>query len=327
MEAWEGQGSVFLVTRSFELYQELERLNGDSMCRWLSASAPSADDDDDAKSTSTIQTDTTTPDLGTLCLRIPQFSYEKTKAGLPTCFLFGRDSARRKVDVCLGRKTKNSLSRVHFGLGLKNDHWAVRNLCDSDMEVNRDTLLTPGTPSYALWPGRVNIIRVADIELELYCRHPRDADTYMSDNSHLPLTRPLDNAESSSGTSLTTTGNLLPTCIPPRLADRLYILDEELPSRTPVKKILALDAWTCARYALKEYPSSGPQQDALNGRLALLRPLSVSRYRLFSHFSAFRSLFSLFSPVLHPSLCISLHCSRRTLPVYAPFPGLRDTTY
>jgi hypothetical protein len=60
LEAWDGEGSVFIVVRSFEVYQELERLNGRSMCRWLSTSASSDNEDqDDSKSTSTIQTDTT----------------------------------------------------------------------------------------------------------------------------------------------------------------------------------------------------------------------------------------------------------------------------
>ncbi|KAK4104759.1 hypothetical protein N658DRAFT_556570 [Parathielavia hyrcaniae] len=278
MEAWEGEGSVFVVTRSYELYRELERLNGQSMCRWLSASTSGVDDDDDAKSTSTVQTDATTPDIGVLCLRAPQFSYEKSKAGLPTCFLFGRHSARRRVDVCLGRKSKTSLSRVVFALGLKNDIWAVRNMCDMDTLVNHDTLISPGTPSYALWPGRPNFIRVADIELELYCRHPYDADTFMADDRHLPIEAPSLDGTESSATSLTTTGHARPTNIPPQLPDSLYVLDDQtLPSKTPVKKILAIDAWSFTYYVLKEYPSSKAHQDILNQRLALLCPLPLAR--------------------------------------------------
>ncbi|KAK4148494.1 hypothetical protein C8A00DRAFT_38930 [Chaetomidium leptoderma] len=73
MEAWRDEGSsVFIVTRSFEVYQELEKLNSESTCRWLSVSAPS--ENDDAKSISTIQEDSTAPDIGVLCLGTPQFS-------------------------------------------------------------------------------------------------------------------------------------------------------------------------------------------------------------------------------------------------------------
>ena len=65
MEAWEGEGSVFIVARSFEIYQELKKLNDPSMCRWLAASAPRGGDEDggenrddgDAESISTVQTD------------------------------------------------------------------------------------------------------------------------------------------------------------------------------------------------------------------------------------------------------------------------------
>lgn len=69
LEAWDGEGSVFVVVRSFEIYQELQRLNGDSVCRWLSASPPSVDDSDDAHSISTITTDFPVPDIEILCLR------------------------------------------------------------------------------------------------------------------------------------------------------------------------------------------------------------------------------------------------------------------
>ena len=116
---------VFVVVRSFEIYQELQRLNGDSVCRWLSASPPSVDDSDDAHSISTIKTGSPVPDIGVLCLRSPRFSYEKTKAGLPTCFLFGRRSGPRKVDVYLGRNRQSEVSRVHFALGLKHGTWAI----------------------------------------------------------------------------------------------------------------------------------------------------------------------------------------------------------
>ncbi|KAG7288939.1 hypothetical protein NEMBOFW57_005299 [Staphylotrichum longicolle] len=196
MEAWEGEGSVFLVTRSFGVYEELAKLNGfpESMCRWLPASA-SVEDGDDAKSTSTVRTDAAAPDIGVICLRAPQFTYEKKKAGLPTCFLFGRQSPRRKVDVCLGRRTKTSLSRVHFALGLKNDTWAIRNLCDFDTIVNRDTVLAPGTPTYALWPGRLNTVEVADIELELYCRDSRDAATLDAIDKRVALLDPVPTRE------------------------------------------------------------------------------------------------------------------------------------
>jgi hypothetical protein len=82
MKVWEGEGSVFIVTRSFEIYQELERLNSASMCHWLSTSGPSDDGNDgDARSTSTIQAEDDASDIGVLCLQTPQFSYEKAKTG------------------------------------------------------------------------------------------------------------------------------------------------------------------------------------------------------------------------------------------------------
>ena len=289
MKAWEGKGSVFVVTKSLEIYQELLRLNDPSMCRWLSASTSCGDrdgrdgrdgidgeDDDDTKSTSTVQMDDAAPDIGVICLVTPQLSYEKAKAGLPTCFLFGRDSARRKIDVCLGRKNKTSLSRVHFALGLKNDTWAVQNMFGSGTLVNRDTMLNPDMPSYALWPGRVNHICAADIELDLYCRNSRDAATYLMDHRYPPVVPP-DSRTESSGTSLTTTGTVPLPNVPPELANRLYLLEEQvLPTRTAIKKFLAMDGWTCDRYVFKKYPSSMAQQDALNKRLTLLRPLPVS---------------------------------------------------
>jgi hypothetical protein len=292
MQAWEGEGSVFIVTRSFEIYQELKKLNDASMCRWLSPSCPRVGDEDgsedgergddgDAESISTVHTDPTAPDIGAICLRTPQFTYEKPKAGLPTCFLFGRDAVRRKIDVCLGRRTKSRLSRVHFALGLKNDTWAIRHLCEDVTLVNGDTKLVPGTPSYALWPGRVNTIRVADIELELYYRDSRDATTYWTDHRDLPLTRPQEDTNTeSSGTSLTTTtvgSGPIPN-IPLPLTDRFYILEEHtLSSRTAVKKFLAIHAWAFTHHVLKDYSRS--QLGSLNKRLRLLDPLPVSGSR------------------------------------------------
>jgi hypothetical protein len=38
-----------------------------------------------------------------------------------------------------------------------------------------------------------------------------------------------------------------------------------------VKKFLALDAWTCSMYVVKEYPHTPSQLDAIDKRLALLK--------------------------------------------------------
>jgi hypothetical protein len=276
LDAWDGGGSVFIVTRSFEVYQELARLNSPSLCRWLSASPPSKDDDD-VESIATVQTDDhALPDIGVIGLGAPRLSYEKSKAGLPVCFLFGRRSANPKVDVYLGRSTKSGMSRVHFALGLVNGNWAVRNLCRYETLVNGDTPLTRTTPSLALQPGRRNIIRVADLELELYCRDINVAASRLTDSASLPFLEHREGTDPSSS-SLTTTPDAGPTYIPPQLADRLYILKEQaLPSRTQVKKFLALDAWTYARYVVKGFSSSTSHLDALNKRLALLRSLPVS---------------------------------------------------
>jgi hypothetical protein len=275
LDAWDGEGTVFIVTRSFEVYQELERLNGHSLCRWLAASPPC--NDDDVESIATIQTDDDLPDIGVICLRAPRLSYEKSKAGLPVCFLFGRRSASPKVDAYLGRSTKSGMSRVHFALGLVNGHWAVRNLCRYETIVNRDTPLTYTTPSLALQPGRRNIIRVADLELELYCRDIDVAANHLMDSASLPLLEHQEGTDPSGTSSLTTTPDAGPTTIPPQLADRLYLLEEQtLPSRTQVRKFLAMDAWTLARYAVKDYSSSTLDLEALNKHLALLRPLPVS---------------------------------------------------
>ncbi|KAH6637034.1 hypothetical protein F5144DRAFT_547055 [Chaetomium tenue] len=119
--------------------------------------------------------------------------------------------------------------------------------------VNRDTMLGPDMPSYALWPGRVNHILVAGIELDLYCRNSRDAATYLMDHRYPPSVPP-DSRTESSGTSLTTTGTVSLPSVPPELANRLYLLRNR---------------------CYQPYPSSMTQQDALNKRLTLLRPLPV----------------------------------------------------
>lgn len=282
MEAWDGEGSVFVVVRSFEVYQELEKLNGSSICRWLSISAPFGDgedgnddddDEDEEKSTSTIQTNSAAPDIGVICLRAPQFSYEKNQAGLPTCFLFGRKAAKRRVDVFLGRGSKTSLSRIHFALGIKSDVWAVRNLCDFETVVNRDTSLGPGSPGFALRPDQGNVIQVADIVFEVYCREPRVAATYLADSS-FPPELPFDGTDPTGTSSMTTTGPAQGANIPRDLDPRRYIFQHErLESRTRVRKFRALDAWTCIRYAAKQYPRS--QEPALRKHLELLATIPV----------------------------------------------------
>lgn len=283
MEAWDGEGCVFIVVRSFEVYQELEKLNGGSMCRWLSTLAPSGngdgdddddeDEDEDAKSTSTIQTGSMAPGIGVICLRAPQFSYEKNQAGLPTCFLFGRKAAKRRVDVFLGRGSKTSLSRIHFALGIKSDVWAVRNLCDFETLVNRDTSLGPGSPGFALRPDQGNVIQVADIVFEIYCREPRVAATYLTDSS-FPPELPFNGTDPTGTSSMTTADPAQGTDIPQELDPRRYIFQHErLESRTRTRKFLALDAWTCIRYAAKQYPRS--QEPALRKHLELLAPVPV----------------------------------------------------
>jgi hypothetical protein len=302
-EVWDhGKACVFLVVKSFEVYQELERLNGTEMCRWLSPSscAPRGessgnggvndidididngddDEDDDAMSIATIQTDAACPSLGVIRLGVPRFLFEKKKAGLPACFLFGRKSAVRRVDVVLGAGSKTSLSRVHFALGLKNNTWAVRNMCDFETEVNKDIPLGPGTPGFALWPERGNLIHVADLEFELYCREPSLAASYLADNYSIPPpTLPFDGTVSSGASSRTTVGPPQDPDAPSQrlgtLDIRRYILEHEtLESRTGIWKFLALDAWTCARYVAKQYSPS--QEPAARRRLDLLSPLPVS---------------------------------------------------
>jgi hypothetical protein len=282
MQAWDGEGCIFIVVRSFEIYQELEKLNGTSMCRWLSTSALSGDgddgnddddEDDDAESTSTIKTDAAAPDIGVICLRTPQFSYEKNKAGLPTCFLFGRKAAKRRVDVFLGRGSKTSLSRIHFALGIKGDVWAVRNLCDFETVVNRDTSLGPGSPGFALRPDQGNAIQVADIAFEVYCREPRVAAMYLADSS-FPPELPFDGTDPTGTSSMTTADAAQGVDLQRDLDPRRYIFPHErLESRTRTRKFLALDAWTCIRYAAKQYPPS--HEPALRAHLELLAPIPV----------------------------------------------------
>jgi hypothetical protein len=84
-------------------------------------------------------------------------------------------------------------------------------------------------------------------------------------------------SSSASGTSLTTAGALQPDIVPPHQADQLYLLRERnIQSRTQVPTFLAMDPWTCSLYVLKEYPHSSLQKDAIDKRLALLKPLPVS---------------------------------------------------
>ncbi len=319
LDAWDHEGSVFLVVRSLEVYKELERLNGRSMCRWLSGTPPSNpsqqsqlsrrdndDDDDDTRSIVTVEADAAPPDVGVICLRAPRFSYEKSKAGLPSCFLFGRRSSQRNVDVHLGGNSKKLVSRVHFALGLKNGHWAIRNVGPLETHLNRDIPLKRGTPSVALRPGRCKIVQVADIELEFYCRDPRIAADYLSDTPSLPLEGPRESTDPSGTSTLTTTPGLQPTEVPQNPDERFYILDEQpLPSRTKVQKCLGLEAWTCARYAIKIYPSSPQQQDALARRLALLGQLPVSEEGepnpTFSFFPPFRLSLSISHFMRFPS--------------------------
>lgn len=291
LDAWDGEGSVFVVVRSYEVYKELERLNGgSSMCRWLSASPPSQatsqqphqedgddDYDDDARSVSTAVTDAASPDIGVIRLGAPRFSYEKAKAGLPACFLFGRRCSKRTADIHLGRSSKTSVSRFHFALGLKNGNWAVRHIGRFKTVVDTDTPLNRTTPSLALRPGRCHVIRVADIDLELYCRDIAVAATFLMDNTSLPLEHPRAGTDPSGTTSLTTAPGPPPTDVPAQLKDRLYVLEEQVfPGRTDVVKCLAMDGWTCARYVVKLYPYSSTQYDALRTRIALLDPLPVS---------------------------------------------------
>ena len=344
--AWYDQGSIFMVTRSFEVYQELERLNRGLMCCWISASTPTednvdsggeddnADDGDpddgddgeeDSKSVSTVRADPIAPDIGVICLHTPRFFYEKMKAGLPTCFLFGRQSAGRKVDVCLGRSSKIGLSRIHFAVGLKNGIWAVRHMCPTDITtVNGQIDLIPATPSCVLWPGRVNTIQVADIKLEIYCRDQHDTAPHLRDEDYyLPLVKPLDKTESS-GTSLTTVAGALPTHITPPMASRIYMLEERtLPSRTPVKKFLAMDAWTSALYTIKEYPFSKAQQDMLNSRLALLRSLPVSE-KLRSPRSPFLFPFPTPTPLPFPLPFSPSCCAHANMITQLDGPFIRD---
>ena len=299
--AWDGEGCVFLVFKRYEVFLELERLNGSSMCRWLPPLPPRRDsgngndqgndhandyygndnrnangDDDDARSTSTIRTDGAAPGVGAVCLGAPQFLYEKAAAGLPACFLFGRRAAVRRADVLLGRGSKDGVSRIHFALGLKRDTWAVCAMSGAKTTVNQYTTLVSGTPGFALVPGRGNSIQLADIEFEIYCREPRVAAQYLADGRTLPPSLPPDGAVSSSASSRLTVGTAQGAQpAPGEQGVRYYVLQHEpLESRTDTEKFLALDAWTCARYAAKQYMRE--QEPALRQHLSLLDALPVS---------------------------------------------------
>lgn len=152
--------------------------------------------------------------------------------------------------------------------------------------MKHDAPLRHDTPTFALQPGRCNVVRVAHIELKLDCRDIGAAATYLIDNFSVLLTRTRPDDEGtdpSSTSSLTTTPDWMgPTTVPPSLADRLYTLRERAPpSRTQIEKFLAVDPWTCDRFAFICYPSCQPQIDILERRLALLRPLPVSRPLVF----------------------------------------------
>ncbi|KAF0318453.1 hypothetical protein GQ607_014371 [Colletotrichum asianum] len=204
------------------------------------------------------------PTGGVLLFSGPKNLHEKLRANIPDGFLAGRQKTLN--DIVFGPKF-GQVSRHHFAVGIYKDQWVVFNMSRNGTWVNGDYLQGENS-LLALNPEMESEIRLGNPPFSLFIRCQRPNIARLRDlwpNRDTTLSE-VDNT--SQGTTVATTNDLGEGSSLLRI---YYLEDHKIPSRTGVKKILALNARTCDLHVAKAYPIA--DRDRLQERIELLQSL------------------------------------------------------
>lgn len=202
------------------------------------------------------------PSGGVLLFKDPKSLHEKLRKRLPDGFVAGRQEQLNDLD--LGPDFPR-VSRHHFAIGLYKSKWVVFNLSRNGTWVN-DYFLCGEKNLLALNPDEENEIRLGSPPLSLFIRcHAAcvkdlwpNYDTTFSETDNASQVTSVATVQYHPGAG-------------PDLPLIYYLKDRELPSRTQVRKILALNAMTCEVHVAKAYPIL--EKHRLQKRIALLQAL------------------------------------------------------
>lgn len=262
--------AIFIVIRSLDFYETLVELNKSAHCEFKWFSSP---DPNDALSDCTALTQEQAHEYGAIRLEQPMYLYEKKRKGYKPSFLFGRfPEHRRLVDVAFSRE--KSISRVCFGLFPSLEfhyNWMIQSF-GSPILVNGLYRIDKWKPLISLHPDEANLVRINNIELELYCDLQFNLDEDVERIFDLSMRLDLNLSYGSSQASTTTIAESLQES---DKVEDVYLLHQTWESSDGnTTYILAMDPWTCVKYIAKPYALD--DRTGLEKRVQAFQKLPVS---------------------------------------------------